>query len=203
MDDLDWTRWMINEEVDAILLQPRMPDRPVIVRPEMPVSLLPNESVRFYIGVPVWISVSLGDRYRDITEVPSMILSNSWFGPTTEGELCYAMRTAAMLQEADLKPQAHRAVVPFEIRNASNEKLDFARLCLHTQNLKIYQGKQRLWTNQGRATYRGEEKWSRVVYARGLPPFDGASRLIGKAREPVDRGAILRTFDNWKNLADF
>ncbi len=202
MAELNWTRWVINEELEEILLRPSMPDRPVIVRPEMPISLLPEQTVRFYIGVPVWISVSLGHRYRNITEIPSMVLSNSWFGPTTEGELCYAMRTTAKLRQEDLQLHPHRAIVPFEIRNVSNETLDFARICLHAHNLRIYQGRERMWTNQGRATYRGEEKWSRVVYARGVPPFEDAERLIGRAREPVARGAILRTFDNLKNLAD-
>jgi len=203
MPNLNWTRWVINEEIDEVRLHPCMPDRPVIVRPDIPISLLPNQSVQFYIGVPVWVAISLDDRFHDITQVPSQALSNSWFGPSTEGELCYAMRTTAKLRQEDLQPHPHRAIVPFEIRNQSEEKLDFARLCLHTHNLRIYQGRERMWTNQGRATYRGEEKWSRVVYARGVPPFDDAKGLIGKAREPVDRSAILRTFDNWKNLADF
>lgn len=203
MPEADWTRWVINESVDEVVLHPQMPDRPLIVRPEMPIGLLPNQSVQFYIGVPVWIGVSLGSRFGKIVEIPSLTLSNSWFGPTTEGELCYAMRTTAKLRQEDLQLHPHRVVVPFEIRNASGETLDFTRLCLHTHNLRIYQGRERMWTNQGRATYRGEDKWSRVVYARGVPPFDEPARLIGKAREPVDRSAILRTFDNWKNLADF
>ncbi|MBN2163211.1 MAG: DUF432 domain-containing protein [Pontiellaceae bacterium] len=203
MGDLKWMRWVISEQVDEIRLHPCMPDRPVIVRPEMPVSLLPNQSVQFYIGVPAWVVVSLGGRYKRIAEVPSMVLSNSWFGPTTEGELCYAMRTTAKLRQEDLLPHPHRVVVPFQIRNASDAPLEFTRLCLHAHNLRIYQGRERMWANQGRATYRGSNKWSRVVYARGIPPYDGADRLLGSAREPVDRGDILRTFDSWKHLADF
>jgi len=202
MPGLDWTRWVINEQVDEVLLQPRMPDRPLIVRPEMPVCLLPNQSVRFYIGVSSWVSVSLGQRFRDILEIPTARLSNSWFGPATEGELCYAMRTTAKLREEDLQGHPHRAVVPLEVRNLSDEKLDFERLCLHTDNLRIYQGDGRMWSNQGRVSYRGADKWSRVAYARGAPPYDRAERLVGAARRPAERGALLRTFGDWKNLID-
>jgi hypothetical protein len=113
------------------------------------------------------------------------------------------MRTTAKLRREDLQPHRHRAVVPFEIRNMSDERLDFERLCLHTTNLRIYQGRERMWTNKGRVSYRGADKWSRVVYARGAPPYENADRLIGKAREPMDRGALLKTFGDWKNLADF
>ena len=203
MPDCDWTRWVINDPVDEVILNPRLPDRPLIVRPEMPVCLLPNQSVQFYIGVPIWMGISLGGRIGKIVEIPSLTLSNSWFGPTTEGTLCYAMRTTAKLRQEDLQLHPHRAVVPFEIRNMSDERLDFERLCLHTTNLRIYQGRERMWTNRGRVSYRGAEKWSRVVYARGVPPNDHAERLIGKARDPGDRGAVLKTFGDWKNLADF
>ncbi len=202
MPDHDWTRWVINEPIDEVVLHPKMPDRPLIVRPEMPVCLLPNQSVQFYIGVPIWLSISLGSHFRDIAEIPAIKLSNSWFGSPTEGELCYAMRTTAKLQLSDLQGHPHRAVVPFEIRNTSNEKLNFERLCLHTNQLRVYQGEERMWTNQGRVTYRGEEKWSRIVYARGIPPYDGAEKLIGKARGGADRGTLLKTFDNWKHLVD-
>lgn len=203
LPEQNWTRWIINEQVDEVILNPQMPDRPLIVRPEMPICLMPRQSVHFYIGVPIWVSVSLGKRIRNIAEIPAVELSNSWFGPVTEGELCYAMRTTAKLRQEALLPHPHRAVVPLEIRNTSEEKLDFERLCLHAKSLMIYQGHERMWTNKGRVSYRGEEKWSRIVYARSAPPYDGADQLIGRAREPVERGALLKTFDNWKNFADF
>ncbi|MCF7818400.1 MAG: DUF432 domain-containing protein [Kiritimatiellales bacterium] len=198
-----WVRWMINDDIDEIQLGPRLPDRPLIVRPEMPMCLLPKQSVQFFVGIPMWLSISFGPRHPHAAEIPTLPLSNSWFGPVTEGELCYALKTTAKLHQEDLLPHAHRAGFALEIRNTSDEKLNFERLCLHTQYLNIYRGQKRLWTNKGRVSYRGEEHWSRIVYTRNAPDFEPKAQLLGTAREPLQRGTLKKTFDNLKQLAEF
>lgn len=198
----NWVRWIINDEINEIRLNPRLPDRPVIVRPEMPMCLLPKQSVLFFVGIPVWLSITFGSTQKNAFEVPTRTLSKSWFGPVTGGELCYALKTTAKLHQGDLLPHTHRAVFPLGIRNTSTEKMNFERLCLRVQYLNVYQGETRMWTGKGRVNYRGEEHRSRVVYARTAPDYDRAGPLLGIAREPMQRGGLLKTFDNLKQLAD-
>jgi hypothetical protein len=174
----------------------------LIVRPEMPICLMPKQSVQLFIGVPVWLGISFGSMPGQDLDVPTMVLSNSWFGAFTEGELCYALKTTAKTNPRDLLPSAHRAVFPLEVRNTSQEKLSFERLCIRPQYVNVFQGDTRLWTSKGRATYRGEENWSRIVYSTVAPGFDNATRLLGKARDAIHRGAILQTFDQLKQRVD-
>ena len=194
----DWTRWILGEHIERIRLKPQLPDRPLIVRPEMPMCLMPKQSVQFFVGIPLWLAIAFGTKREQVIEVPTLTLSNSWFGPFTEGELCYAMKTTAKLHQQDLVPSAHRAVFPLEVRNASQEKLNFERLCLRPQFLNIFQGETRLWTSKGRVSYRGEDNWSRIVYSTHAPEFDQASQMLGQAREAMPRGALLKTFDHLK-----
>ncbi len=191
----DWTRWILDDQTDRVHLTPCLPDRPLIVRPEMPMCLMPKQSVQFFVGIPIWLSITFDAKHKQAIEIPSMTLSNSWFGPLTEGELCYAIRTTAKLHQQDLRPSAQRAVFPMEVRNSSDEKLNFERLCLRPQYLNIFQGDTRIWTSKGRVSYRGAEHWSRIIYSSGAPEFDQAGRLIGKAREAIQRGALMKTFD--------
>ncbi len=197
-----WTRWILDEKVDTIQLKPQLPDRPLIVRPEMPMCLMPKQSIQFFVGIPLWLAITFGKRQELVVEVPSQVLSNSWFGALTEGELCYAMKTTAKLSPENLGPNAQRVVYPLEVRNASKEKLNFVRLCLRPQYLNIYQGATRLWTNKGRVSYRGEDSWSRFVYSSAAPEFDRAARLLGNAREAMQRGALLKTFDTLKQRVE-
>ncbi len=198
----DWRRWILDGKADRIQLKPHLPDRALIVRPEIPICLMPKQSVQLFISVPVWLGISFGSMPGQGLEVPTMLLSNSWFGPFTEGELCYALKTTAKTHHKDLHPSAHRAVFPLEVRNASQEKLNFERLCIRPQYVNIFQGETRLWTSKGRATYRGEENWSRIVYSSAAPGFDQATHLLGKARESIHRGAIQQTFDQLKQKVD-
>jgi hypothetical protein len=200
--DRDWRRWILDEKIDQLQLKPLLPDRPLIVRPEMPMCLMPRETALLFLGIPVWLGITFGTKREQAVEIPTAVLSNSWFGSFTEGELCYAIKTRARQHQEDLLPNGSRVVFPLEVRNASNEKLKFERLCIRPQNLNIYQGSTRLWTNKGRASYRGEENWSRIVYASRPPEYDQAARLLGKAREPVHRGTIMQTFDHFRQRVD-
>ncbi|WP_372798410.1 DUF432 domain-containing protein [Pontiella sp.] len=200
--DRDWTRWFLDEKITELRMQPMLPDRPIIVRPEMPVCLMPKQAVQFFIGIPLWLGISFDAKNGRVIEIPTQRLSNSWFGTFSEGELCYAVKTKVKLRKEDLSPAVSRVVFPLEVRNASQTKLNFERLCIRPQFLSIYQGKSRLWTNKGRASYRGEENWSRMVYASTAPDFEEAGRLLGKARETTQRGSILKTFDNLKQRVD-
>lgn len=193
-----WMRWILDAHIKHIQLKPQLPDRPLIVRPEMPMCLMPKQSVQFFVGIPIWLAVTFGAKHAQVIEVPTMTLSNSWFGPVTEGELCYAMKTTAKLHQKDMLSSSQRAVFPLEVRNASSEKLNFERLCLRPQYLNIFQGDTRLWTSKGRVSYRGEDNWSRIVYSSLAPEFDQAGPMLGKAREAMQRGALLKTFDNLK-----
>lgn len=197
-----YTRWILNSEVDCVHFQPKLPDRPIIVRPETPMCLMPKQSVKLFINIPIWLTVVFGERMQEALEIPTQILSNSWFGPLSEGELCYAVKTTARLHHEELAPSVQRAVFPLEIKNASSEKLNFERLCLRPQYLSIFRGSTRLWTGKGRISYRGEENWSRLIYASGPPDFDQADERVGKARETMERSVLHKTFDTLKQKAD-
>ena len=198
----DWTRWILDEHIEHIQLKPKLPDRPLIVRPEMPMCLMPKQSVQFFISIPIWLAITFGARHEQAIEIPTTTLSNSWFGPFTEGELCYAVKTTAKLYQHDLRSRAHRVMFPLEIKNASKEKLNFERLCVRPQFLNIFQGETRLWTSKGRVSYRGVDNWSRIVYSAKAPDFDEAKILLGQAREPMQRGSLLKTFDNLKQRVE-
>jgi hypothetical protein len=200
--DRDWTRWILDDRIERIQLKPRLPDRPLIVRPEMPMCLMPKQSVQLFIGIPIWLAITFGAKQEQSIEIPSSTLSNSWFGQFTEGELCYAVRTRARLGQHDLLPNTSRAVFPLEVRNTSAEQLNFERLCIRPQYLNIFEGTTRLWTSKGRVSYRGEDNWSRIVYSSNAPGFDEAERLLGKAREAMQRGALMKTFDTFKQRVD-
>jgi hypothetical protein len=198
----DWTRWILEDHIEQIELKPQLPDRPLIVRPEMPMCLMPKQSIQLFVGIPIWLAITFNAKHGQVIEIPTASLSNSWFGSFTAGELCYALKTTARVNMHSLSPSAQRVVFPLEIRNTSPEKLKFERLCIRPQYLNIFQGKTRLWTSKGRVSYRGEDHWSRIVYSSNAPEFDQAGPPIGQAREAMQRGAFLKTFDTFKQRVD-
>lgn len=172
---------------------PMMPNRPVVVRPEVPYTILPGEKVQFYLGVPLWVGVMTQGK-AVLMEEAVMQLSNTWFGTPMEGELAYAMRTLAKRDVEDLGFHPWRAVCPVRIKNQSKETLQFERLCLRVKYLDLYQDASRgIWGNESGLTVRADSSWSRITYGRGAPGEVRGASLLQKARDEVRGGFSLKS----------
>lgn len=194
-EDANWTRWVTGEMTKGVSLRPNMPDRAVVVRPESPVSLLPGQTTDFFIGVPLWIQVYAQELESILTETPSVRLSNTWFGEPAQGELCYALRTRAHVDPGRLIRRLHRAVCPVQVRNSASQTLTFERICLRCPHLSLFFLDGRIWANVTRLTHRGQNEWSRVIYAPTPPTELGEAILLAGPRVEVKRGFLGRSLN--------
>lgn len=189
----NWRRLGSVSASSRLRLAPLMPNRPVVVRPEVPYTILPGEKIQFYLGVPLWIGVYSEENVL-LMEEPVVQLSNTWFGTPMEGELAYAMRTLAKRDVEDLDFHPWRAVCPVRIKNQSKEKLQFERICLRVRYLDLYhEPLQGLWANESGLTVRGDSSWSRITYGRSAPGELRHARLLEKARDEVRGGFSLKS----------
>jgi hypothetical protein len=199
--DIQWLRRIVPEGAASVSVVPRLPDRPVISRPDHPLSLLPGAQCRFFIGIPAFLSLRLDLRGIEMHETPTVALSKTWAGSVMAGELCYALHTTAKRDPGTLLPAAHRIVCPANVHNESPETLTFSRIALPVGALNVYQGDTRLWANAVTATYLGDEQWSRIRQEDTPPPFDQARDLLGQARNPAEQGSFLPLFSELKLMA--
>ncbi len=192
---------------DTIKLVPVFPDRPVVAKPDLNIAIPPGGEALFFAGVPAWFRViSCGKREFTLADEPSAVLSNTWFGAPTEGELCYALQTRASRDAENLKTGLWRVVCPVSVRNKSEEVLEFQRLCLRVKHVSIYWCREhgRLWGTQCTVRYLSEEKTSEIEYSSKAPPFEEGLQLLQKAQEkPAKGGFIARTFGIARATADF
>jgi hypothetical protein len=191
-EGLRWSRWIIGES-EVIQLIPVMPDRPVVVRPEVPVKIPTDKEALFFVSIPIWVRVTAGPEQAILCEQPSLILSNIWFGDLMSGELCYSLRSRARRRITDSEPLLNRATCPVQIRNAAPTHLDVQRFCLHVERLKIYAGQKQLWTNQMRITFKGDEKARHVDYSEGPPTFEPVGQMLSEARAPLKQTLLKKS----------
>jgi hypothetical protein len=199
-EGLDWGRWIIGSS-QTVQLAPIMPDRPVVVRPEVPVKIPTDKEALFFVSIPVWIRVTAGSEQMALCEEPSVILSNIWFGDCLSGELCYSLRSRARRQITDSVPQPHRAVCPVQIRNAAPTQLDVERFCVHVEHLRIYSGENWLWTNRIDITFKGEEMVGQIAYAKSAPAFESVGTMLSEARTPLKETLLRKSLGGFKRLS--
>lgn len=191
--DLEWRRWVVDSHLNTVQLSPAMPDRPVVVRPEYPIRLPPKQQALFYLSIPVWVQVVVDEEKLVLCEEPSTVLSNIWFGDYASGELCYSLKTRARREVNGGGEGPHRAICPVSITNGARDELDFQRLCIRVDQLKIVERGDQLWTNQVNVLFRGEDQASRIDYEQRA---EVEGTVLAEPRNPQQSSVIRRSFRN-------
>lgn len=195
-------RWVLQEAPKAaarrmsVSVMPALPDRPLIVRPEFPLHLMPGAEIYIFIRVPLFVSISheRPQKRALLTELPSFRLSNTWFGEITEGELCYWLKTHAHTVPETEEHKPHLCTCPIHIVNTSDEELPADKLCLRMDTLHIYELNGALWSDQMNIFYKGEDKFSDLDPA-GKPPAQApGARLLSPPRKSDSSNIAVRTF---------
>ncbi len=192
-DDREWTR-IVTSGQDTLELVPALPDKPIVVRPESVISIMPGREARLYCSIPLWLRfVSRQQAKQELLhEVPSLQLSKIWFGDPLSGELCYSLDSQLSRSYEGFPPSSLSAVCPLQVRNGATERLLFERICVHVEHLNLYGSRDRLWTNQVNVLFRGADQVSQVTLSM-KPPKD--TSLITPQRVKVSRSFIKKSFN--------
>jgi len=202
-ENLTWARWVVGKAGDTVQLVPTTPDRPLVVRPEVPLRLPSKQEALFFVNFPIWVKVSAAAQHSlTLCEEPCIVLSKTWFGDPMSGALCYSMRTRARRDFVDIQARPHRAVCPVRIRNSAAQQLDLERFCVHVEHLTLFQGTTRLWTNQIDVTFRGDKEISQLDYGKHPPTYETVGEVICKARHPVKESLLERGLGSLGLFAD-
>ncbi len=200
-DMVQWRRWTSAKELLNVRVSPLLPDRPLVVKPDSEIKIPAGRRALFFVSIPLWFRVSVGyPQEITLTEVPSAVLSNSWFGSVTSGELCYSLMTRATRDVDVSEVLLHRATCPVHIHNNTPNELDLLRLSVHGEFLRLYEGQNRLYTNNVKVTFRGEEQLSQIELAKTAPDIEPGCTLIQQARAPSEPSFMKRTFQVLRSL---
>ena len=203
-ETFDWGRWVVGKDERSVQLSPTMPDRGVVVRPESSVKIPPGKEAVFFVSIPIWVKVCVGgSKPYNLWEVPTVVRSNTWFGDTLSGELCYSLVSRARRQAEDVDHPMHKAVCPVKIRNESGHMLNVDRFCVHVEHLSVFGGVRLLWTNEVTIRFQGEDQISRIDYARQKPDLDSQVKLLTPPRVPLKETLLKRSLGSFVRLTDF
>ena len=195
IEELIWSRWQLPQQASAFHLIPSFPDRSVVVKPEHPFYIAQKAKAIIYIRVPLWIRVSANkDKTILITDVPTVVLSKTWFGDFIDGELCYWITSGAQ-QSFDLKlSKPFQAICEVNIHNDSSDILFVEKICLRVRNLTVFEKDQRYFSDQVSLTFKGMQTGSEIRMSGKAPSIAPDARKIGEPRVQPPQGFIARSF---------
>lgn len=196
----EWIRWAVPAE-ESLALLPSLPDRLVVVSPEQPFHLPPEGRARVFVRIPLFVRVrTTGEATGAATleEFPSVVLSDTWWGSFTEGEVGYWLETRARRQMTPELYSPHLAVCPFTLVNRSGQPLAVERFAVRVAYLTLFGRGDAVWTDEVQVRYRGGSEGSEIRYTGEVPDDAGEVDRLADSREPAPRGFNARTFGRLK-----
>jgi hypothetical protein len=199
--DISWSRFALRKEHPSIRISPIFPDRPVVVKLESPFKLNQGVQARIYFRVPIWIKIELTTREPILlAEIPSVVLSNTWFGSFVEGELCYWISSSARREIEPDPKRNYLAICAIQLVNKSDIDLLIEKLCLRVANLSLFLDEIQLWSDDTIVIYKGEDATSQIDFI-GKPPIEVPNaELITTPRNPIKKGLAAKTFASLRDL---
>ena len=200
-----WSRWAAPEAIDAVHLRPVFPDRQVVVEPEVPFALLPSAEAKVFVRVPLSVRVTTGSPDDPITliEIPTVALSDTWWGDFLDGELSYWLHTTARRRMDPSLLQPYRAICPLLLSNRSAAELKVEKLTLRVAGLSLFKGGEGvggLWADTSRVRYLGDSEGSQIEMSGRAPEEAGDARRVCPPLQPLPRGLKARTFARLRSL---
>lgn len=189
-------RFIFKRSPDSFTLLPVLADRAVVVKTLQPVIIPPAEKLTFYISSPVFVQIRLAGEPLPLQEIPTVALSDTWVGPSTQtGDLCYATRTLARTDKAEVPLRPHRAVTPVTLSNTSKRMLTIEKISIPVPFLSVYGAANgTLWTEAITLTYDGETSLARLTFDKNLPDIVTSADRLSSPRFPPDRHHLVRMF---------
>lgn len=200
-EELNWRRWTLKQHYKEIQFLPVFPDLPVVVKPEYPFRVTRDVRTKIYVRVPLWVRILLGK--TTIIEIPTVILSKTWFGDFTDGELCYWISSAA---RKNMEPDTSRpflSICPIQIINRSEDELLVEKICLRVEQLTLFTFKNQLWANETKTSYRGQAEGSEIEFSPKPPPDAPSAKLVSTPRIVTTKSFTAKTFASLKDLPGF
>jgi hypothetical protein len=176
----------------------------LVVKPEHPFTLLRRASARVYVRVPAWIRLeAVGQRGGGasvLAEIPTVHLSDTWWGDFQDGELAYWLSTSGRRALTPDFFEDHMVMGVIQLDNLSQDDLRVEKLSLRVEHLSIYEKDGCLWAEEVRVDYHGEDEGS-DIHMDDKPPEEAAgAREITPARAQK-RSFRTRTFARLKALS--
>ena len=200
VDPETWERWA-GSDVSVVRVVPTLPDRPLVVAPEVPFHLTPGTRVRVYARIPVWVRVSFEHSPETpLFEIPTVVLSDTWWGDFVSGELAYWLPITARRGVSGDLFRPHLAMCPLELQNVSDRTLPVERLAVRVVHLSLFRDGDRLWANETHVRYEDEPDGSRIDPGEGPPAEAPNASLLTGPREPVARGLRALTLGRLKDV---
>ena len=134
-----WRRLITRSLSSDVVVAPMLPDRPVVVMPQEPLSIGAGVEVRLYFALPLWVQLRGGERLAEtLGEFGVAPLSNTWLGDTFTGRMSYMLRAPIGYEAQDVTVRPGEALCCLHITNSAETTATLDKLAIPCDIMALY-----------------------------------------------------------------
>ncbi len=171
------SRWALGDDRPWVRFCAKPPVRPVLVRTRTALKVPAGVDLTFYVFTPLDVGVCMASSedaadsdWVQLDPVPTMVLSDTWYGDQIKGEFCFSLKTHARREIAGMEPRPYRVITPVHLNNRSSGSMVCDRLCLRLAYTDIFHDGLSVWSSEITIEYHGADKDEEIIYGKGAPP---------------------------------
>jgi hypothetical protein len=171
-----------------------MGDRPFVIKPYHPLTILPNQTTTIYVTTAAWLSVAIGKGTpTTITRIAIQQPSDTWMGPNNmQGELCYASRTAGRLDINLLPKKPFRVFTEVSIKNATASPFLLEKFMIPAPNLGVFSSEDNsLWTETVHIERTDQDSQVKVILGKSPPQNIGQVTFVNSPLMPLKSSTLV------------
>ena len=198
-----WQRWAV-AATGQIEIRPALPNRLIVVSPEHEYHLPPQGVSRIFVRVPLFVQVAIleGDSEVVAADLPSIVLSDTWWGTFTEGEIAYWLETKARVDLSDDLFLPHLGMCTLTLTNDSPSALPVERFAVRAAHLSLFTDGARNWTDSVSVRYDDSPEGSEITFAGKAPAHAREAEVIARPRVRLEMSFHAKTFDRLRSLSN-
>lgn len=202
VNDEPVTNRFIVSQNHHVYLDAGLPELPMVIKPLVNISILPGQSLRTYIDVPLMLQISYGTAKQKmlLKEYPVQPLSRSWFGDPESGEIAYFLESSMDTGVHPCKEENPCIHCPVTIVNKSSQTLTLDRMIIRVPYLTIFSGKKGFYASRTKISYSGQDQISQIVIQKTPPEVDDKLTVYSQPRKAIDSGLFHKSFYFIKTL---
>ena len=186
----------------SLFLEPGLPDLPMILKPAVSLSILPEKKMETLVEVPLLVKVLIGNMQKKelLLEFPLQSLSRSFFGNPDTGEIAYFLESPLYNRVEEYGKPGCSVYCPLTIFNRSDQNLDFERMIFRVPYLSLFYGEKHLYSSPVFVSFRGADQISQISYRKQAPSYEPNLAFASPPRKAEDKGLLKRSFYFIKTL---
>ncbi len=196
------SRRFITGESTGLMLEPALPELPVVIIPTSELSILPGQKLETLLAIPLLLSVTTGTNAskKTLWEESIVSLSQSFFGAPDSGELAYSLESGLPLRRNALDRSPENAYCPLTIHNKSDQILHFERMILRAPWLSLYYGSDGIYTSPVQISFKGADQTSQVHIKKKPMETEPPMKPAAPPRTKEEKSVLKKSFFFLKTL---